>query len=382
MLTLAITAAVILWMISGTVFSPEPQPTAVEPATPKPPKVRVQISEARPMTNHLTLQGQTLADRTVTVKAETHGVVKQTLVDKGAQVNTGDTLVKMAIDDRQARLLEARSLQMERKTEYLAVQSLKKSGYQAETELARAKAALDAAKASVRVAELELERTTIHAPITGIVDIRYVEVGDFVSRGDPVAALVDLDPIRVVAQVSERYLGRIKVDKSGEVRLLDGSTVPAQVTYVGSSASKSTRTFAVEMQIPNPDGLIIEGITAELHLPIAQIRAHNVPSSVLSLLDNGELSVKAVDANNQIIAYSVEVLGDSSDGIWLGGLPEKITLVVVGHEFVQPHQTVTPLFMDSPPLDESEPGNPKPGKKKPEKPEPGETLSSQSQPGQ
>jgi multidrug efflux system membrane fusion protein len=105
------------------------------------------------------------------------------------------------------------------------------------------------------------------------------------------------------------------------------------------------------MQIPNPDGFIIEGITAELHLPINQILAHHVPPSVLSLLDNGELSVKAVDENNQIISYPVSVLGDSSDGIWLGGLPEQLTLVVVGHEFVLPQQTVIPVFMTPNPAD-------------------------------
>jgi multidrug efflux system membrane fusion protein len=361
LLTIAITAVVILWMLSGAVFSPEPQNTNTTPATTQPPKVRVQVSEAQPMTNHLTLQGQTQADRTVTVKAETHGVIKQTLVEKGNHVNSGDALVKLAIDDRQVRLLEARSLRLERKTEYNAVQSLKKSGYQAETELARAKAALDAAEASVRVAELELARTTIHAPFSGIVNMRFVDVGDFVSRSDPVAELVDLDPIRVVAQVSERYLGRIKVDKAGEVRLLDGAVVPATVTYVGASASKTTRTFPVEMQIPNPDGLIIEGITAELHLPIEQIRAHNVPPSVLSLLDNGELSVKAVDENNRIKAYPVEVLGDSNNGIWLGGLPDTLTLVVVGHEFVQPQQLVIPVLMDAPQSNDSNSSQDKPG---------------------
>jgi multidrug efflux system membrane fusion protein len=73
---------------------------------------------------------------------------------------------------------------------------------------------------------------------------------------------------------------------------------------------------------------------------------------VLSLLDNGQLSVKAVDENNQITAYPVEVLGDSREGIWLGGLPEKLTLVVVGHEFVQPHQTVIPVFIEAPPVSE------------------------------
>jgi multidrug efflux system membrane fusion protein len=351
MYTLAIAGAVMVWMISGVVFSPPQDNANTTPVIAAPPKVRVQISRAQPMTNHLTLQGQTQADRTVTIKAETHGVVKQTSVEKGASVNVGATLITLSVEDRQARLLEARSLLEERKTEYQAVQSLKKSGYQAETELARAKAALDSASAAVRMAELELERIHITAPIPGIVDQRFVEVGDFVNRGDPVATLVDLDPIRVVAQVSERYLGQIKVNNVGEVRLLDGSTVPAQVIYVASTASESTRTFAVEMQIPNPDGFIIEGITAELHLPINQILAHHVPPSVLSLLDNGELSVKAVDENNQIISYPVSVLGDSSDGIWLGGLPEQLTLVVVGHEFVLPQQTVIPVFMTPNPAD-------------------------------
>jgi len=348
LLTLAITGVVVLWMVSGKMFSPPPENTHSAPVSSAAPKVRVQISTAQPMTNRLTLQGQTQADRTVTVKAETPGVVKEILAEKGSTVDAGNALVKLAEEDRKARLLGARSLLLERKTEYQAVQSLKQSGYQAETELARAKAALDSAIAAVRLAELELERININAPIAGIVDQRLVEVGDFVSRGDPVAVLVDLDPIRVVGQVSERYLGQIKVDKSGEVRLLDGSLVPAKVTYVGSSANESTRTFPVEMQIPNPEGLIIEGITAELHLPIEQILAHHVPPSVLSLLDNGELSVKAVDDNNQIITYPVEILGDSSNGIWLGGLPERLTLVIVGHEFVLPQQTVVPVSMDTP----------------------------------
>ena len=353
LLTLAIVAAVILWMASGALFPPETHTAAGPVAPSRPPEVRVQVSMAQPMTNRLILQGQTRADRTVIVKAETDGVISQILVDNGARVERGETLMKLAIEERQARLLEAKSLQIERRTEYEAAESLKKSGYQAETQLARARAALDAADAAVQVAELELKRTTVGAPFDGIINSRFVEMGDFVGRGDPLAELVDLDPIRVVAQVSERYLGRIEVDKAGEVRLLGGgSLVPAKVTYVGASASKTTRTFPVEMQVPNSDRRIIEGITAELRLPIEQIRAHNVPPSVLSLLDNGELSVKAVGADNRITAYSVELLGDSSNGIWLGGLPEKLTLVVVGHEFVQPEQMVIPVFMDVAPADE------------------------------
>lgn len=346
-LTIAITAVVVLWMISGVIFSSREINQHPPAANKPPPKVRVQQSVAQTMTNRLILQGQTVADRTVTIKAETHGVVKRALIDKGVAVKAGESLFQLALEDRQERLQQARSQLAEQKTEYQAVQSLKKSGFQAEMELARAKAGLDAAAAALRQAQLELQHTNITAPIDAIADKRLVEVGDFVNRGDPVATLVDLDPIRVVAQVSERYLGQIKPDSPGEVRLLDGDTIAAKITYVGSSASESTRTFPVEMQIPNPNGIIIEGVTAEMHLPIKEVLAHNVPPSVLSLLDNGQLSVKAVDENNKIIAYPVKILGDSANGIWLGGLPEKLLLVVVGNEYVVPNQEVIPVPMDA-----------------------------------
>jgi len=345
LVTLAIAAIVFLWMISGAFFSSKNNVNNETTPEIAPPKVRVQESIAQPMTNHLTLQGQTVADRTVTIKAETHGVVKQALIEKGTAVKAGETLIKLALEDREERLREARSRLAQSKTENEAVQSLKKSGFQAELELARTKAALDAAAAALRQAELELQHTNITAPIAAIVEKRLVEVGDFVNRGDPVALLVDLDPIRVVAQVSERYLGKIQPDSPGEVRLLGGTVIPAKVTYVGSTASESTRTFPVEMQIPNPDGAIIEGITAELHLPIKEVLAHNVPPSVLSLLDNGQLSVKAVNDQNRIVAYPVKILGDNANGIWLGGLPDKLLLVVVGNEYVVPNQTVIPVPM-------------------------------------
>lgn len=341
MLTLLITGAAILWMLSGLLLTPEKDNTSPQLSTVPIPKVRVQPSIAQSMTNSLVLHGQTKAGRTVTIRAETGGVIEKVLVEKGTPVKAALTLIKLAIEEREARLLEARSLLLERKIQYQAIQSLNKSGFQAETELARARAALDSATASVKMAELELKRIDVTAPITGIVDQRFVEMGDFVSRGDPLATIVDLNPMRVVAQVSEHYLGQIKVQQQGVVRLFENEPIPASVTYIGSIASEKTRTFPVELEIPNPSGLIIQGITAEVQLPVAEIRAHKVPPSVLSLLDNGDLMVKAIDSNNQIITYPVQILGGGSDSIWLGGLPEELTLVVVGHEFVISQQKVT-----------------------------------------
>lgn len=344
MLTFVISMMVVLWMASGAFRSQVPENTMSESGRKSSlVKVRVKDSVAESMTNRLVLQGQTLAERKVTISAETGGIVKAVHVQRGEQVNVGARLIQLSMEERKARLVEARSLLKERQTEYKAVQSLKRSGFQAETELTKAKAALDAASATLQMAELELERVIIKAPIAGIVDQRMVEVGGFVNRGDAVAVVVDLDPIRVVGQVSERYLGQIQLGTQGEVRLLDGTVASARVTFVGSIANKSTRTFPVEMEVPNPDSLIIEGITAELHLPIKAIVAHKLAPSVLSLLDDGALSIKAVTDDNRVIAYPVQVLGDSQDSIWLGNLPDRLKIIVVGHEFVKPGNQVIPV---------------------------------------
>lgn len=342
--TSIIVAAALLWMVSGQFITDTEPVTGPESAAGKViPKVRVRISNAESMANRLNLQGQTAADRTVTVRAETHGVVEEVLVERGARVAAGDLLVRLAMADRRARLAQARALLEQRRTEYQAAQRLKQGGFQAETALAQAKAEVAAAEAAMKEAELEVARVTLRAPIAGIVNQRPAEVGDFIDRGDPVATLVDLDPLTIVGQVSERYMDQIAPGVQAEVRLLDGRVVTGTVSYVGAVASETTRTFPVEVDIPNPDGRLIEGVTAELALPIRQVRAHRVPPSVLTLSDTGALGVKAVDDNDKVMFHEVKVLGDSPEGIWLGGLPDEIRLITVGQEYVLDGQQVVPV---------------------------------------
>ncbi|ALP52957.1 hypothetical protein Tel_07200 [Candidatus Tenderia electrophaga] len=339
--TSIIVAVIIFWVLSG-VFIPNADPHAqsVPPAENIIPKVRVQVSSAEPMASRLNLQGQTVADRKVTLRAETHGVVEAVLVERGVRVQAGELLVRLAMEDRRAKLVQAKALLDQRQAEYEAAQRLQEGGFQAQTALARAKAEVAAARAAVELAQLEIERVSIHAPIAGIVNQRHLDVGDFVDRGEPVATIVDLDPIRIVGQVSERFLDQIHRGSAGEVRLLDGRTVTGTVSYVGAVAAEPTRTFPVELEIPNPDGRIIEGVTAELALPIRQARAHRVPPSVLTLSDNGALGVKAVSDASRVVFHEVKVLGDSPEGIWLGGLPDEIHLITVGQEYVLSGQRV------------------------------------------
>ena len=339
-----ILGGVIIWMLSGSLTETASSVNGNGKRLSAPPSstLQVRVIESRNETirDRIIISGRTLADRSVAVKAETDGVVESRHFERGDRVEQGDLLVELAMEDREARLLEARSLVEQREIEFRGAQSLRRQDSIAETELAKARAELESARARLRMAMEEAERTRIKAPIDGLVETRDVDVGDFLTRGAPVATLVDLDPIRVKGSLSERYLNRIEPGSPASVTLINGSEHEGRVAFVGRVASQATRTFPVEVVIDNPDGAIIEGLTAEITLFADEVVAHRLPSSILTLDDDGTLGVKGVNEDNEVVFHPVEVVRDTPDGVWLSGLPEQVRLIAVGQDFVTTGQTV------------------------------------------
>lgn len=322
-------------------------PGAEAPAGEKRPQsVRVRTYTAEPMVNRIIVQGRTVADRKVVVRAEIDGIIDEVMVDRGARVEAGDVLARLEVDDRLALLDQANAQLEAAQMEYDAAAQLSERGYRAETDVARARAALDAARAAVHLAELRLDDIEVRAPFSGIVNSRDVEVGDYVQGGDPVAMLIDLDPLRVAGQISERHLGAIQPGSSATVHLLDGREVDGAVSYVGAVADDQTRTFTVEVDIPNPDMRVIEGLTAELHLPLREVMAHRMSPANLQLADSGELGVLSVNEENVATFLPVRIIGGGSDAVWVAGLPDTVTVITVGQGFVKPGQRVAPVPED------------------------------------
>ena len=206
-----------------------------------------------------------------------------------------------------------------------------------------AKAALEAAEAALVRAQMAVDHTSITAPFDGVVDARIAELGAYVKRGDPVAWVLDLDPILAVVMVSERDVGRISLGGPGHARLITGRKIDGQIRFIAAEAESETRTFRVEVELRNADGLVLDGMTTELRLPLERVRAHRVSPAILSLSDEGEIGVKVLGPENLIQFHRVQILDDGPDGIWLAGLPEKVTLITVGHEFVTEGQIVRPI---------------------------------------
>ncbi len=297
--------------------------------------VRIQQTTAKQHWREVVARGHTEAKRKVVVKSEIKGRITKVSVRKGSRVRRGDEIVRIDVADRNAHMAEAEALVRQREVEFQAAKQLRKKGYRAETQYSAAAARLDAAKAMVKRMEVDIARTIIRAPFDAVVDSREVELGDYVKDGSGIALLVDEDPYLVVAQVSENDVGRLKRNGEGRAKLVTGQEVEGRIHYIAETAEDETRTFRVELLVPNADGALRHGTTAELHFPTEQIMAHFITPAVLTLDDNGTVGVRCVKSDNSVAFYAVTIVDSKADGIWVAGLPDQAELIVVGQEYVR-----------------------------------------------
>jgi multidrug efflux system membrane fusion protein len=348
LIALFIAVAAIGWIVSGQfgLFANDDhkQIAAVTPANggngasgqgPELVAVRVQVLNAVTRVQEVIARGRTEAIRRVELRSEIPARVVAVEADKGATVKKGDVLVRLDPADYYARLAEAKALVRQRQIEYDAAKSLQAKGYRAETKLAEAMALLDAAKAQVKHMQVQVSRLTIRAPFDGIVDQRHAEVGDYMKEGNPVASLIDENPFLVIGHVSEREINRISLGDPGYARLVDGRTVAGKVRYLSSTADPATRTFRMELEVPNPDRTLRDGMTAEIRVEVDRVRAHHVTPAVLTLDDDGLVGVRLVGEGNIVSFHAANIVGTDSKGVWLTGLPETARVITVGQEYVR-----------------------------------------------
>ncbi|MCW9033968.1 MAG: efflux RND transporter periplasmic adaptor subunit [Rhodospirillales bacterium] len=303
-------------------------------------EVRVKTLTATPMSQNINLLGRTEAKRNVFLRAETASRVVEVLVSKGQAVKAGDILVKLDQDDRLAKKREAQALLRQRQIEFEAATSLSKKNFRSKTKLAEARTLLDGARASLNQINIDIGNTVIRAPFDGVMDNRFVEVGDYLKIGENIATVLDLATIVVKANVAENDVAKLKIGAPAKAILVDGREIIGTVTFISKASESSTRTFKVEMEAPNPDSAIADGITAHLFFSVGETKAHRLTPAILALADNGVVGVKAVDGNGVVEFHPVTLLSDTPEGVWLSGLPSEVTLITVGQEFVKVGQKV------------------------------------------
>lgn len=185
---------------------------------------------------------------------------------------------------------------------------------------------------------VELNRTEVKAPFSGFIE-QIVKPGNFLERGQVCATIIQLNPIIFVAEVPEFNINKVETGQDVDIRLVTGEFINGKLTFVSKSASPSTRTFKVESQIENKNGLVRDGITAEMTIKTKLVMAHKISPSILLLNDEGKIGIRSVE-NDIVKFHNITILEDSESGLWITGIPKELELIVQGQGFVEDGQKV------------------------------------------
>jgi len=339
---------VVAWLASGTLGTRKPAEsmpgTVTVGHTDGMARVQVSLQIAEPVTRMISVYGQTEPARTVEISAETDGRVVAVEAVRGRQVKNGEVIVRLDTRDRRARLAQAEASVNEARTSYEAQLELQGEGYVSETQIAESIAKLETAEAELTRARLDLDYMVIRAPFDGALQDRAVEIGDFVRVGDQIATFVDNTSIIVSGTISERDARYVQLDDAGHAKLATGQDVTGVVRYVSPVADPATRTFNVELEVANPDGMLPAGVTAEMKLPAGRTLAHKVSPALLTLGADGDVGIKILDEYDQVEFYPVDLAMSDQDGVWVTGLPETAKIITVGQGYVAAGQAVEPTF--------------------------------------
>ena len=279
-ISLYIIIPIVFWMLSG-IFVEEKEPILVEDSSAA--SIEIRTSTPTMFSPSIRLKATSSSERRVAVKAKTTGEVVEIGAKEGDFIKKDSLLCKLGI--------------------------------------------------------VELNRTEVKSPFSGYIE-SIVKPGNFLDRGQVCATIIDLDPIKFIAEIPEIRIADVKVGQQVLIELITGEKIEGKLSFVSKSASPQTKTFRVESEISNQIGAIKDGVTSTITIQTDEILSHKISPSILDLDDSGNIGVKVLDSENIIRFVPIYIVEDLEEGLWISGIPQTVDLVVKGHGFVEDGQMI------------------------------------------
>ena len=300
------------------------------------PSVYVKTTKLQPQsfTDNIEVLGVAKALYDANLSSDEGGKIKEFVKDKGSFVNKGDVIVVMDNDVLKANL-DAAYAQYERaESTYVRQEQVYKEKVTSELTYLNSKFERDAAKANYELIKARYDRTFIKAPFSGIVNMKYAEIGETVLPGAPIVSLVSMSKIKIEAGVPENYVNDIKIGNNVEVvfKDLNDSKYNSKVSYVGQTIITDNRTFPVEVMLYNSDRKIKPELSAQLFIQ----REHYdnvfvVPAETVTETDLGPALFVEKDGVAQM--RIVDIISRSENEVAIkSGINNGENLIVVGFQ--------------------------------------------------
>jgi membrane fusion protein (multidrug efflux system) len=293
--------------------------------------VEVVVIQPRLLSNKIFTTGTLLANEEVELRPEVSGRVSSISFTEGSRVKRGEVLLKINDRELKAQLKRKEFEEKEASDNEARMRRLFELKGISQEEYDKAANALGMIKAEKEVIGSQLAKTEIVSPFDGVVGLRYVSQGSYVTSNMLVATMQDVDPIKVEFSVPEKYAKQIKPGNEITLRVGDSQEqYQGSVYAVEAKIDPATRTMKARARIPNPRGDLIPGSFAKVDITLEQLpNAIVIPTEAIIPEMSGEKVFLCVDGRARSVPVKTGIRTETEVQI-VEGLNPQDTLVVTG----------------------------------------------------
>jgi membrane fusion protein (multidrug efflux system) len=323
---------------SGQQFSMPPMPAEV---------VTV---KTRKMTDTFEAVGTLEAIEEITIVSEIDAVIKSLPFKEGRFIKQGDLIAQLDDTQLAAEFARAEALFVQSETNYNRIKILSEKNLNTKQELDDALAVLKVTEANLEFAESRLSKTKIMVPFDGIIGTRKVNVGDFIRIGQEITQLANLNNLRVLFSVPERFLGELKTNSSIVIysSVYPGYEIEGKIIAIEPILNSETRNVNVVGYLKNPGQKFRSGMSANIIVALSE-RPNALVIPNQAVFASGDLSFVYVVQKDSSVSQVPVTLGlQLSDVVEVvDGLQNGMQVVQAGHQKLFPGAKILPVIMES-----------------------------------
>lgn len=316
------------------------------PANTKTRLVQALTLEESPFRTWVEVQGTVDARQSIEVTAESMGVVRNIRVKEGQKVTKGQILAELdqtvllqSIEEIKGQLDFAKQL-------YTKQSNLWKQNIGSEVQYLNAKNQKESLERRLSTIESQLDMTRIKAPVSGTVDQVYLKLGQSTAMGMPAVRVVNFNDLRVITDLSESYVSRVREGASVELEFKDlNLSAQGRIAYVARSISALNRTFRAEVPLNNREGLYRPNMIVGMKInDYSTSKAIKIPVNLLQNSDEGTFVMVVRGEGTSLKASRVSVTPGRSNGIEteiLQGLQAGDRIITTGYNDLNDGQAIT-----------------------------------------
>ncbi|MGY0425354.1 MAG: efflux RND transporter periplasmic adaptor subunit [Polaribacter sp.] len=301
-------------------------------------------------THFIKLQGNVQTKQNVLVYPEMPGILKNVFVKEGQKITKGQVLARIDDGGMSQQLAQLEANAQLAKTTYERQKRLWNQKIGSEIQFLQTKTSYESQASAVKQLKSQLNKSTIRAPFSGIIDDVFKERGTVVApgMGSEIFRIVNLSNMYIETEVPETYISSIIKNKTVEVNFpVLGETLNSKIRQVGNFINPNNRSFKIEVGVPNLKGKIKPNLTARLKLnDYTNKNAILIPQSIISENAKGEqfiYIVKDKKPNNEAIAERLIIETGKTQGDMievLKNLPTNAEIIIEGARSVNNGQVV------------------------------------------